>query len=439
MYVKLSRGFDLPGSRLDAAAVIERAPATPTVAQLGADYAGLKPALAVSVGDSVAAGQVLFTQRGTPGLVFVAPGSGRVTAIHRGERRSLLSVVIELDDPDTVERPQVRNSPPCRFDADGWRQALLQSGLWSALRTRPFDRVPAPQAQPRTLFVTACDTHPYAPDPGLIIKPRMEDFLNGLDALARLQPERLYLCTSASAGLEFPDQPGFEHVRFHGPHPAGCAGTHIHLLDRQVSPAADTWHVGYQDVLAIGRFHRTGELDFERVITVGGPAPLSLRLLRTRLGTALAPLLDDNCRNAGQVLSGSPLGGRPVTAATAYLGRYHRQVTVVPAPASEPWWKSLLRDLGGHPHPFGRAANGTRGALPTGMLPLEAFDAVWPMPVPAAALLRALLCGDAETAVSLGALALAPEDLALCEHVCPAGQRYGQALSDVLADLERDL
>ena len=438
MYVKLSRGLDLPRSRLSATA-IERAPAASSVALLGADYAGLKPSLAVNVGDAVRAGEVLFTQRGAAELRFVAPGSGRVSAIHRGERRSLVSVIVELDQPETLERPRVWHSPPHRLGPLAWREALLDSGLWSALRTRPFDRIPHPEAIPRTLFVTACDSHPYAPDPMLIIEPRLDDFVRGLDALAQLQPERLYVCTTAAAGLELAARPGREHVRFQGPHPAGCAGTHIHLLDRQVSLAADTWHVGYQDVLAIGHFHRTGELDFERVVAVAGPAPEPRRLLRTRLGTALAPLLDDAVGSAGRILSGSPLGGRSAAGATAYLGRYHRQVSVLPTPAPTPWWKSLLRDLEGSPASFGRFANSRRDTQPTGMLPIEAFDAVWPLPVPPAALLRALLCGDADTAVALGALALAPEDLALCELVCPAGQHYGRALADVLADLEGQL
>jgi len=51
----------------------------------------------IEVGDRVRLGQPILTDKGNPGVMFTAPGCGEVVAIHRGERRSLQSVVIRID------------------------------------------------------------------------------------------------------------------------------------------------------------------------------------------------------------------------------------------------------------------------------------------------------------------------------------------------------
>ncbi|MGZ9032733.1 MAG: hypothetical protein ACXW2G_15285, partial [Burkholderiaceae bacterium] len=94
---KSSKGLDLPlagepAPRIDAAPVVTR------VAALGLDTHGLKPTMLVGPGDSVTLGQPLFEDKKNPGVRTTAPGAGRVIELHRGERRALISVVIELDE-----------------------------------------------------------------------------------------------------------------------------------------------------------------------------------------------------------------------------------------------------------------------------------------------------------------------------------------------------
>ena len=66
------------------------------VAVLGHDYPTMKPRMHVDVGDTVKRGQLLFEDRKSEGIRFTAPGAGEVVAIHRGEKRKFLSMVIEL-------------------------------------------------------------------------------------------------------------------------------------------------------------------------------------------------------------------------------------------------------------------------------------------------------------------------------------------------------
>ena len=151
------------------------------------------------------------------------------------------------------------------------RALLVESGLWTALRTRPFSRVPAADAAPHALFVTAIDTRPHAPSRrGRAGRPRGRLRRPASPRIAKLHA-RHHL--SAWPRLEHRAAParGATVEEFAGPHPAGTPGTHIHLLS-PVDPERSVWHIGYQDVAAIGHLFATGRLDVERVIALAGPA-----------------------------------------------------------------------------------------------------------------------------------------------------------------------
>ena len=293
----IKKGLNLP---LTGEPVPVIGPAVPVshVALLGADYLDLKPALRVQPGDPVQRGQALFEDRRRPGVVFTAPAAGTVAAIHRGARRAFLSLVIAVAPRETqVAFTSYRGRTPEELDGDEVRALLLESGLWTALRTRPFSRLPAPQERCDALFVTAIDTRPHAPSPALALADRADDLRAGLVCLTRLTAGPVFFCTDASMAIEAP--PGVVVERFAGPHPAGNAGVHIHRL-HPVKLESRVWHIGCQDVAAIGRLFLTGELDVERVISLAGPGVLRPRLLRTRIGAATGELVHGELQ-AGEI------------------------------------------------------------------------------------------------------------------------------------------
>ncbi|HET9702190.1 MAG TPA: NADH:ubiquinone reductase (Na(+)-transporting) subunit A, partial [Burkholderiales bacterium] len=206
------------------------------VAVLGADYPGMRPRLEVEAGQRVRRGQRLFHDKRWPGIVVTTPAAGTVAAIHRGERRALAAVEIELDAAeregggDQVAFDSFTGAGPARLEPEAVRALLLESGLWTALRTRPYSRVPEPGASPAALFVTAVDSHPLAPDPEAALAGREADFAAGLQALGRLTSGPRHLCTGGASRLEAPPGSGFGVERFEGPHPSGTPGLHIHLL-----------------------------------------------------------------------------------------------------------------------------------------------------------------------------------------------------------------
>ncbi|NNL10257.1 MAG: NADH:ubiquinone reductase (Na(+)-transporting) subunit A, partial [Pseudomonadales bacterium] len=318
--IKIKRGLDLPIGGAPQQSIEQGARAR-SVALIGFDYVGMKPTMEVTEGDSVKLGQLLFTDKKTPGVRYTAPGAGRVAAINRGEKRALQSVVIELDGDAALSYDAVAPGQLASLSNQAVRERMLDSGAWTALRTRPYSKVPAPDAKPAAIFVTAIDTNPLAADPALIIASRENDFTNGLTILSRLGAEKLFCCTAEGVNIELGNS-GAVQETFTGPHPAGLAGTHIHHLCPASSKRSVLW-INYQDVIALGVLFSEGRIDVERIVALGGPAVDKPRLLKTRLGASTDELVaGEHSGGDNRVLSGSVFNGRKARGPYAYLGRY---------------------------------------------------------------------------------------------------------------------
>jgi len=324
----------------------------------------------------------------------------------------------------------------------------VASGLWTALRTRPFSLIPGKDSSPAAIFVTAMDTQPLAADPVLAVADQHDALSHGLDALARLTEGKVYLCTAPGVTLPTGNDARIQQESFAGPHPAGLPGTHIHYL-APVSAQKSVWHIGLQDVVALGRTLLDGELYTQRVVALGGPAVTRPRLLRTVLGASIDELTAGELSGGDlRVLSGSVFSGRSARGALAFLGRYHSQVSVLAEDRSRPFLHYLrpgseafsvlpvfLSKLAPKKRfPFTTSANGSARA----MVPVGSYEAVMPLDILPTQLLRSLLVGDIETSIALGALELDEEDLALCTFACPGKYEYGPVLRGLLDRIEKE-
>lgn len=446
----LKKGLDLPISGAPDQTVFDRPPPQ-AVALIGSEYIGLKPKMLVGEGDDVTRGTPLFCDKDSPEVMFTAPATGRVRAINRGARRVLQSVVIDVSDPDDtgMDFGKVPVGDISGLDRDAVASKLQSSGLWPGLRTRPYSKVPASDAQPAAIYVSALDTEPLAPDAAAVIAERAEEFEAGLAAISRLTEGTTYLVHAPGQGPKsIPES--VESHEFSGPHPAGLSGTHMHFLEPP-SSAKTVWTLGYQDVIAVGALFLTGHINPWRVIAVSGPRAKNPRLVRTFTGASVKELTeneidgDDPCR----VIAGSVLTGSKADGPFAYLGRYARQITLItedheqmplgwitPQPskfAVQPVLASALSKAG-RLFPLTSNLNGGRRA----MVPIGTFEELVPQDFLPTQLLRALLVMDTDTAQELGALELDEEDLALCTFACPAKYEYGSALRDSLTKIEKE-
>ncbi len=358
----------------------------------------------VAEGDPVAQGQPVAHLRAAPEVALVAPMAGRVASILLQPGRRLVQMVL-FREGDDRHRFDISGQGP-----DALAGLMRRSGLWRALRSRPFGRMPRADETPAAIFVMAIDSRPAAPDPLIALQGRHEDFQRGLTALATLTPH-LYLC--GGADLALPD--GVRRIRCGALHPQGLAGIQIHR-HHPARIEAPVWDIHAEDVAALGALLADGMLPPTRLVSVTGAALHRARLLRCQPGADLRGLCHDITRpGPHQILAGDRIGGH----AAHWLGPRDRQVSVLP--------RGEGRDRG---HWFNAALR--RAARPLPIIPTAALDQALGGDIPAAALIRALASGDSEGAVRLGALSLLEEDLALADYVTGADPTLSSQLRVLL-------
>ncbi|MCH9698279.1 MAG: Na(+)-translocating NADH-quinone reductase subunit A [Gammaproteobacteria bacterium] len=455
MLINTKKGLDIPILG-DPEQVIHDGPKINRVALLGRDFHGVKPSLNINVGDAVGLGQVLFTDKKNPGVKFTSPASGVVESINRGNRRVLQSIVIRVEGDRAESFTQYSASQLDTLGDEKVRETLVDSGLWTAFRTRPFSKIPAVDSQPHSIFVTAMDTHPLSPDPNVIINERIDDFVNGLKVISQLTSGKLFVCKDPGVLLKVHQSPQVDVVEFNGPHPAGVAGTHIHYLD-PVNASKKVWHIGYQAVLAIGALFTTGKINPERVIALAGPELKHPRLLRTLAGASTEDLVadeinipKDDSKYISRVISGSPLHGFRAVAWAAFVGHYHNQVTVLQDQKIQEFFgwinptankfSNLNVTLSSLPKNKGKTfrMNTSSNGSPRAIVPIGVYESVVPLDLHPTPLIKALVVGDTDMATQLGCLELDEEDLALCTFADPGKHDFGPVLRTNLTQIEKE-
>ena len=140
--IKIKKGLDIPisGSPEPKISVFKK---PRSVAVMGSDYHGLKPAMLVEKGERVKIGQPLFEDKKNKGVLFTSPAGGVIESVNRGDKRALQSVVIEIDETEEEESfINIKSDNLTNHNASSIRENLIKSGLWTSFRTRPFSKIP---------------------------------------------------------------------------------------------------------------------------------------------------------------------------------------------------------------------------------------------------------------------------------------------------------
>jgi Na+-transporting NADH:ubiquinone oxidoreductase subunit A len=293
------------------------------------------------------------------------------------------------------------------------------------------------------------DTNPLAPDTGVLLAGHETQFQSGLAVLAKLTDGKLFVCTDPERQIDVPQDGNIQVETFSGPHPSGTVGYHIHVLD-PVDRSKTVWHIGLQDVIAIGALFESGQQRMERVVSLAGPAVREPRLIRTRIGASTDDLVADEIVGTDdRVISGSVFSGRTASGdVLGFLGRYHQQVSVLAEGRQREFlgWMAPGLDkfsvintfvsswLPKRKLPLTTTTNGSQRNI----VPIGVYEKVMPMDLPTTVILKSLLMHDVETAEQVGCLELEEEDLALCTYVCPGKNDYGPHLREVLTTLEKE-
>ena len=421
------------------------------------NFDGITPKVIARVGDMVKAGTALVIDKNFNEIKLVSPVSGEVIAVNRGEKRKVLSIVVKPDGENLYEDFGKKNISA--LSETEIKEVLLNSGLWSFIKQRPYDIVARPNEEPRDIFVPAFYSAPLAPNFDYIVKGQEDDFQTGLEALAKLTKGKLYVglkkgsevkVTGNNAGIDTKTvananvvagantdatgntNAGIEVFEVDGPHPAGNVGVQINNI-KPVNKGDVVWTVRPDDVIIIGRLFNKGITDFTRLIALTGSEVAETGYIKAIAGCKIDSLLEESDIIPGnyhyRIISGNVLTGTKV-GYDDYLGAYDNQITVIPEgddkheffgwaslgfnkfTVSSTFASSFLKFRNKEYVIDARLKGGRRA-----MIMSNEYDQVFPMDIFPEYLLKAIIAFDIDKMENLGIYEVAPEDFALCEVV----------------------
>ena len=396
-------------------------------------YVGIIPKVLVHEGDRVNAGTPLMMDKTHPEIKIVAPVSGKVTGINRGEKRKILSITIQPDDDiiyEPVDVAGLDRFDVADYDSEGLKALLLQMGMWPFIRQRPYDRVADPTVPPRDIFVTAFNSAPLAPDCDFIVKGEEDVLQTGLSALKRLTNGTVYLGIKDGSPIKeiYEACKDVMVVHLSGPHPAGNVGVMINAL-APVNKGEVVWTLNAGDVITIGRLFKEKRTNFAKTIAVTGSECLNTGYARVVTGCTIGSIISGNIADGHvRLISGNVLTGTKV-GKDDFLGAYDYQITAIPegddvdefAGWAMPGFgkfsvsRTFFTWLTGKKKEYvidARLRGGKRA-----MIMSNEYDKVFPMDILPEYLLKAIIAFDIDKMENLGIYEVAPEDFALCEFV----------------------
>lgn len=447
--IKIKKGLDIKMNG-QAEKMFVKAPRAKTFAIKPVDWHGLTPKIIPKLCDPVKVGTPIFYDKYHPEVKFTSPVSGILYSINRGERRRIIEVVVEDDGKDTPET--FLQGDPAELTREQIVENLLESGLWPMIRRRPYTVIARTNEVPKSIFISAFDTAPLAPDYDFLLKDMEEDFQWGVNVLKRLTEGKVHLNLYGRypSVRTLSNIQGVEITRFKGPHPAGTLGTQIHKLD-PINKGEVVWTVNPQDVVAIGRLFKTGKYDPSMIVALTGSRVEKPQYLKTIRGTAVAPLLEGRLKEGdNRVISGHVLNGLQIDPEKGYIGFLSSQLTVIP--------EGNYHELFGWVLPGFKKLSISRSFASTWLAPNRKFDLdtnyhggerafvmtgeyekVLPMDIYPMQLLKAILVNDIDKMEQLGIYEVDEEDMALCEFVCTSKTPVTKILRDGLRSLRKEL
>lgn len=447
--IKIKRGLqiDIAGAPAPVVASMNQ---SELVAISPDDFYGIVPKVLVKEGDAVKAGTPIFYDKKHPELKIVAPVSGIVQEIARGERRKLLYVSIRRDTTITYETFE---KPNLETEREKLHRAILNAGFGAFIKQRPYDVVANPESTPKAIFVSGFDSAPLAPDSNFVVKGQGAELQAGLKLLTKLTEGKVYFSIAKNAAPELKMMQGVEINIFDGVHPAGNIGVQINKLN-PINKGEVVWTMNLQDVIALGRFVNKGIVDLTKYVALTGPEVYSPCYFKTVVGTNINPIVVGNVykENKLRYISGNVLTGTQVTD-NGYLHAFDSQITVIKegdeadeligwlsprfnkfsASLSYPWQRfakfcKCKFDFDA------RLLGGRRAIIMSGE-----YDKVFPMDIMPEQLIKAMIAKNLDQMEALGAYEVAPEDFALCEFVCTSKLELQHIVREALDYMRKEL
>ncbi len=430
-YIRLNKGLDIP-LKGEASPQISKVIVSDIIAVKPSDFKLVIPKLLVKEGDVVQAGSPVFADKKRPQILFTSPCSGTVTEVVRGEKRKILEIRIKAD----AAIKHIQFNVPDIFNSgkDELKEILLQSGLWTTIRQRPYGIIANPEIKPKAIFISGFDSAPLAPNLDFTLKNESESLQAGINLLSRFTTGGIHLSLNADNHASSPFhrlEKTIQHT-FSGPHPAGNVGVQINHIS-PINKGEIYWTIDLYAVAAIGKLFLKGIYDVSKVIAVTGPRvknPSYIKCLPGMAMSDIADMADNSPELQARYISGNVLTGDNV-GANGFLGYYHNQVTLISEGNYHElfgWAKPFRLKKFSFSHAyFSWLSNVRKYSLDSNLnggqrafITSDIYQKVLPMDIYATHLLKAILAGDIDKMEELGIYEVIEEDFALCEYVCPS-------------------
>ena len=443
--IKIKKGLDI-NLKGKASEVLLNGGKSETYAIVPDFYSGVLPKVVAKVGDKVKAGSVLMIDKNRPEIKFVSPVSGEVTAVNRGAKREVLSIVVTPDAQ--IEYEEFGKKNVASLKGDEVKEAMLNAGMWPFVMQRPYDIVATPGETPRDIFVSAFYSAPLAPDFNYLVKGQEADFQTGLDALAKLTTGKVYVGIRKGSAVQ--QVKGVELVEIEGPHPAANASVLINHT-KPINKGETVWTVDPANVIIIGRLFNKGIADFSRKVVITGSETKEQGYVQAISGCTIKSLIGGRVATDAhiRIISGNVLTGTKVTMED-YLGAYDNQITVIPEgdetheflgfamPRTDQYSMShsyFSWLMGKKEYVLDARIKGGKRA----MIMSNEYDKVFPLDIYPEYLLKAIIAFDIDKMENLGIYEVAPEDFALCEFVDTSKIELQKIVRDGLTLLYKEM
>ena len=443
--IKIKKGLDI-NLKGKASEVLLNGGKSETYAIVPDFYSGVLPKVVAKVGDKVKAGSVLMIDKNRPEIKFVSPVSGEVTAVNRGAKRKVLSIVVTPDAQ--IEYEEFGKKNVASLKGDEVKEAMLNAGMWPFVMQRPYDIVATPGETPRDIFVSAFYSAPLAPDFNYLVKGQEADFQTGLDALAKLTTGKVYVGIRKGSAVQ--QVKGVELVEIEGPHPAANASVLINHT-KPINKGETVWTVDPANVIIIGRLFNKGIADFSRKVVITGSETKEQGYVQAISGCTIKSLVGGRVATDAHVriISGNVLTGTKVSMED-YLGAYDNQITVIPEGDETHEFLGFAMprtDQYSMSHSYFSWLTGKKEYVldarikggKRAMIMSNEYDKVFPLDIYPEYLLKAIIAFDIDKMENLGIYEVAPEDFALCEFVDTSKIELQKIVRDGLTLLYKEM
>ena len=392
------------------------------------DFHGVFPKLIVKENDVVKAGDIIFYDKNSEKVKFVSPVSGKIDKIVRGERRKVLEISIKSDNKSSYRQLDKISDTSATKIID----FLLDSGLWSFIKQRPYDIIADPNCLPKEIFISAFDSSPLSADYDFITADYKKNILTAIEYLRKLTSGSINISLRKESESFLRELDFVKIYNVTGPHPSGNLSTVINKTS-PINKGDIIWTLNLPDLSIIGNAILNRQYKAERIIAVVGSSVKKPRYVKTIIGSNISSLLDLKDNNS-RIISGNILTGTKV-GKSGHLRHYNNEITVIPEGDDYDlfgWAKPIFNKFS-----FSRAltfswlfpnkeydlntnTNGEhRAFVVTG-----SFEEVFPLDIYPMQILKACMYEDLDEMEALGMYEVSPEDFALTEFICVSKQPH---------------